>query len=84
MPGAGERGLFNGTGVALWGDENALDLDSSGGYTTLKALNATKLYTLKYFMVNFMLHELHFKRKRQTGEHAWDEVKMFLPEPLSN
>ena len=67
MPGAGESGLFNGTGVALWGDENALDRDSSGGYTTLNALNATTLYTLKYLMVSFMLHELHSKRKRQTG-----------------
>ena len=70
MPGAGERGLFNGTGISLQGDENALDLDSGGGHTTLSVPNATKLCTLKCLVANFMLHELHSKRKRQTGEHA--------------
>lgn len=42
---------FNEYGVLCCDDETVLKLQRSGSYTTLNALNATELYTLKWLIV---------------------------------
>ena len=40
------EGVTNGDGVALWVDENVLELDRGDGCTALNVLNVTEWYIL--------------------------------------
>lgn len=44
-----------GTGlVSFCADENLLELDRSGGYTTLSVVNTTELFTLKWLILCYV------------------------------
>lgn len=55
----GQRGVGSnclmGTGlVSFCADENLLELDRSGGYTTLSVVNTTELFTLKWLILCYV------------------------------
>lgn len=50
----------------FWGDEHALELNRGDGlHSIVNVLKATKFYTLKLLMINFMSCEFYNKKKKE-------------------
>lgn len=53
----------------FWGDEHALELNRGDGlHSIVNVLKATKFYTLKLLMINFMSCEFYNKKKKKEEE----------------